>query len=289
MRVSIGLALAVLIPSVALAGFVSMEEGARATAMGGAFVGVADDASAVFWNPAGHGISEGFKLMGMRTRLFSVSSLSEDCLAITYGTWHGVGAGFGWARAGLEDVYSEDTFVIGAGRRLIGRRLALGSALRIYKIAAPGYEYYNDPNFEDGDTGYAVDIGLLYRAPRWSVGCVYRNIGEPELSLIKTTEEPDPIYSELRIGATYIFREVMLISGEIRRPNEVPGYYDSKVSFHLGTEIWFFNAFALRAGVHRDRATAGLGLRIQKMTVDAAILSERRPGNKYRLSLSLDY
>jgi hypothetical protein len=289
MRVAITLGLVLLLPAMASAGFLSMEEGARATAMGGAFVGVADDATAVFWNPAGHGLSHGWKLTGMRTRLFSVSELSEDCIALTYGTWNRIGAGFGWTRTGLEDVYNEDTFVFGAGRTFLSERLALGSALRIYRISAPGYEYYNDPNFHENDSGYALDLGLLYKAPKWSIGCVYKNLGEPELQLIETTEETDPIHSEFRLGATYIFREVMLISAELRRPTDVPDYYDSKVSFHLGTEIWFFNAFALRAGMHRDRATAGLGLRIEPLTIDAAILTERRPGNKYRLSLSLDY
>jgi hypothetical protein len=266
-----------------------MEEGARATGMGGAFIGVADDATAVFWNPAGQGLMEGFKLTGMRTRLFSVSGLSEDCVAVNYGRWHGIGAGFGWTRAGLEDVYNEDAFVFGIGRSFLATGLALGGALRVYRVSAPGYEYYNDPNFKDGDTGYAVDLGMLYRARTWSVGCVMRNIGQPEIQLISTTEETDPIYSELRIGGTYIFREVMLISGEMRRAHDVPGYFGSETTFHLGTEIWFFDAFALRAGLHRDRATAGVGLRIQQLTIDAAILSERRPGNKYRLSLSLDY
>ena len=284
----IALIVALAVPALAMAGFVSMEEGARATGMGGAFVAVANDASMVFWNPAGGTMLDGLELTGMRTRLFGVSGLTEDCFAIGYGRWHGIGAGFGWSRSAIEDIYSENTFVGTIARSFLGGRLSLGTGLRIYRISAPGYAYYNDPAFKENDTGYAADLGLIYKAPKWSVALVWRNIGEPELSLVTTTEHPDPIYSEVRLGGTYIFREVMLISGEIRRVREVPGFYDGKTSFHLGTEIWFFNAFALRAGVNRDRATAGLGLRIDRVTIDAAIVSERRPGNKYRLSLSLD-
>ena len=33
--------------------FMNISQGARATAMGSAFVAVADDPSAIFWNPAG--------------------------------------------------------------------------------------------------------------------------------------------------------------------------------------------------------------------------------------------
>jgi hypothetical protein len=287
-RAALGLVLVALVPSVTLAGFLSMEEGARATGMGGAFTGVSDDATAIFWNPAGFGLMNGFNLTGMRTSLFSIAELSEDCVAVGYSGWHKAGFGFGWARTGLKDVYYEDTFVVGAGKRLLSKGLSLGGALRIYRVTAPGYEYYNDPNFDDGDTDYAADVGLLYKGGRWSVGCVMRNLGEPELKMIKTTEESDPVYSELRVGGTYTFREVVLISGEMRRPRDIPSYYDSKTSYYLGTEIWFFDAFALRSGLNRDRATAGVGLRIEDLTVDAALVSERRVGNKYRLSVSIE-
>ena len=275
--------------SCALAGFLSMEEGARATAMGGAFIGVADDATAVFWNPAGYGLMHGLRLTGMGSRLFSVGDLSEDCVALSYSGRKRGGIGFGWARRALGDIYSENTFVLGVGKRLLLDGFAVGGALRIYRVGAPGYEYYNDPNFENGDTGYAGDLGLLYKGRNWSVACVVRNLGEPELQMIKTTEAADPISSELRLGGTYTFREVVLLTGEIRRPRNAPAYYEGKTSYCLGTEIWFFDAFALRTGLHRDRATAGLGLRIQNLAVDAALVSDRRPGNKYRLSLSYDF
>jgi hypothetical protein len=288
MKSSIGLVVALLVPCAALAGFVSMEEGARATAIGGAFTAIADDATAVFWNPAGSAFADGVKLTGMRTKLFAVSGLSEDCVAVNYG-WGRTGLGFGWTRAGVKDVYSENSFVLGSGRKVFGDRLAVGGALRMYRVSAPGYEYYNDPNFKGNDTGYALDIGAIYKAEGWSLACVMRNIGEPELKLISTTEESDPVYSELRVAGTYTIREVVILSGEIRRPRNVPGYINGKVSYYLGTEVWFFDVFALRTGLHRNKAAAGMGLKIDWLTVDAALVSGRRPGNKYRLSLSLDF
>jgi hypothetical protein len=289
MRLVIGLVALVLVPGMLYAGFVNMEEGARAAGMGGAFTAVADDATAIFWNPAGGAFTQGLALTGMRTRLYSMTDVSEDCMALSYGGWKKTGFGFGWARSGVEDLYSENTFVVGGGRRFLSEKLALGSAVRIYRVSAPGYAYYNDPNFTEDDTGYAVDVGLLYRSENWTLGAVMRNIGEPELKLISTSQESDPVYSELRLGATYTIREVMLVTGELRRPQEVPSYYDGRTSYYLGTEIWFFDVFALRTGLHRNAATAGLGLTIDWLTVDAAMLSGRRPGNKYKLSLSLDF
>jgi hypothetical protein len=288
MRLAIGLAAVLLVPGTLLAGFLDMEEGARATAMGGAFTAIADDATGIFWNPAGGALTEGFKLTGMGTRLYSMSNVSEDCVSLSYGGWKKTGFGFGWARSGVTDMYSENTFVMGGGRRLGSSKLAVGSALRIYRVAAPGYSYYNDPNFKESDTGYALDAGVLYRSSNWTAGAVMRNIGEPELKLISTSDNSDPIYSEFRLAGTYTIRGVMLVTGEMRVPQKVPSYYDSRTSYYLGTEIRFYDAFALRTGLHRNAATAGLGLTIDWLTVDAAMMSGRRPGNKYRLSLSLD-
>jgi len=154
-----------------------------------------------------------------------------------------------------------------------------------FSIDAPGYDYYNDPAFnEGGDSDLAYDLGLLYDVGKWRFGATARNLGEPELSLLKTTDIPDPVYTEFRVGGSYVFREVMRMAAELRMPSEVPEYYENRVEVNLGTEIWFYDAFALRAGLNRDRITAGLGLKTKPVRIDVALLSERRIGSLYRLS-----
>ncbi len=76
----------------------------------------------------------------------------------------------------------------------------------------------------------------------------------------------------------------MLMTAELRAPREVPEYYEDSVTINLGTEVWFYEAFALRAGMNRDRITAGLGMRTKHVQLDVALLSERRIGSLYRLS-----
>jgi hypothetical protein len=289
MRLGLALALVFLLAGSASAGFVSIEEGARAMAMGGAFTAVADDATAIMWNPAGTAFADGLKFTGMRTSLFSVSGLSEDCIGLNYGGFERAGVGFGWTRTAVKDVYSENTFVLGGGYRFLGNRLGVGGALRIYRVSAPGYDYYNDPNFRGDDNGYALDVGLMYSNPKWALACVMRNLGEPELKLIETTADPDPIYRELRVGGRYTIREVVLLTGEIRRSHGAAAYLEGNTMYLLGTEVWFYDVFALRAGVHDGRASAGLGLKIDWLTIDASLISARRPGNIYRLALTLEF
>ncbi len=273
----------------ASANFLEVETGARAMGMGGAFVAVADDVTALHWNPAGLASLEGFQIFGMRTSVYSVDGLVEDSAMAAYGTGRR-GFGVGWMRTGAEDLYSEDTLIAGYGSGTPIKGLDLGVSLKRVSIDAPGYEYYNDPAFDsDGDAAYTGDVGALYRRGRWSVGATYRNIGEPKLKLLSTTEDPDPVVGEFRLGTSYLFREVMLMSVEWRVPRDVPSYYEAKSSLNLGTEIWFYGVFALRAGMNRDRITAGLGLKADPVRIDIALLSERRIGSLYRLSAILTW
>jgi len=268
------------------ANFLETELGARAMGMGGAFVAVADDVTALHWNPAGLAGLPGVQVFGMRTSVYSVDGLSEDAVLTSYGTGS-MGYGLGWMRTGAADLYSEDTLLAGYGTETPIDGLAAGITLKRFSVEAPGYEYYNDPAFAaGGDDAYAADLGALYRRGKWSVGATVRNLGEPKLQLLSTTaeEDLDAIVSELRLGGTYLFRDVMMMTVEWRAPREVPDYYDSQYVINFGSEVWFYDAFALRAGMNRDRITAGLGMRTKHVQIDVALLSERRIGSLYRLS-----
>ena len=275
-----------LLTGMVQANFVETELGARAMGMGGAFVAVADDVTALHWNPAGLAGLKGIQVFGMRTSVYSVEGLSEDAVLASYGAGSS-GYGLGWMRTGAEDLYNEDALLAGYGTETPIDGLTAGVTLKRFSVSAPGYEYYNDPAFESGgDDAYSADLGALYRRGKWSVGGTVRNLGEPTLQLISTTAEKDlnPIVSELRVGGTYLFRDVMLMTAELRAPREVPEYYEDSVVLNLGTEVWFYEAFALRAGMNRDRITAGLGMRTKHVELDVALLSERRIGSLYRLS-----
>jgi len=65
-----------MIPFAQGAGFLIYEHGAAAMAMGGAFVGLANDPSAIFHNPAGIAFLEGTQIYGGATFITSNSSLS---------------------------------------------------------------------------------------------------------------------------------------------------------------------------------------------------------------------
>ncbi len=278
------------LPSTAAGNFLSPEVGARPLAIGGAFVGVADDANAVVWNPAGLTQKVSFEMTGMINRVYSVDGLRSDYFAASKTLRAGkMGIGFAWMRTAVTDVYSEDNILLSVAHELGMPGLSGGVTLKRFSVSAPGYEYYNDPNFKGDDDTWSADLSVFYRRGNLRAGAALRNVVEPELSLISTTTQPDRVPREFALGASYVFRGTMLLSGEVRRKSFVPSYYDSKFSFHAGTEVWFFDVFALRTGFDGGHPTVGWGLFVDPVGVDISLFSAGRIGNIYRLSASLRF
>ena len=182
--------------------------GPRPRAMGSAFVAVADDANAVYWNPAGMTLIERFEVTGCRTLLYAVDGLSNDYVSLAYNDPRLGAFGLSWVRLGLEDVYHEDAVNIAYARKVpLLEGLSCGASLKIFALSAPGYEKYNDPAYEGRAVKPSLDLGVHYRATKaLTFGAVVYNVNEPELKLLSTTRAPSPVYRETAVGVGYTFR-----------------------------------------------------------------------------------
>ena len=159
--------------------------GARASAMGEAFTAVADDANAIFWNPAGLGQVEKIQVHFTHNQWFEGMTFEHFGLAVPFmGTW-----GIAYSLANLgdfaewngpgQDSYFGDTFnvneqVITAayGQGFMTDSLFLGTAAKYVKENLGGGV---------GGNTVSMDVGLLF-TPWWvlpgvSIGAVVQNIG----------------------------------------------------------------------------------------------------------------
>ncbi len=253
--------------------------------MGSAFVSVADDANAVYWNPAGLTQIDRFEFTGCRTLLYAVEDLSNDYIATGY-NWQGVLAvGLSWVRLGLEDIYHEDTINLAIARTVpMIRGLSVGASFKLLVLDAPGYEKYNDPAYMGRQVEPTLDIGLHYRASRrLTFGAVVYNANEPELKLIETTRNPDPVYRDCAFGVSYTFRGLLLTTFDLRTRY---GKFSNTVG-RLGTEIWFFEALAVRGGFEQENLTAGIGLKGQHWQLDIMLETHYELGNTYQFSATI--
>jgi len=259
--------------------------GARPKAMGSAFVALADDANAAYWNPAGLVRDRRVSLMATNAWMYGIDELTTTYLAADLpqaGPFH---LGAAWNRTGIKDLYYEDIINLAvAAETPFLDGLSLGVTGKMFLLSAPGYEQYNDPNYNGGDQGYSFDLGALYDSGgAWTLGGVIYNVTETKLQLIQSTSDPDPVYTEWAAGGSYLFRETLLVTADFRSRN---GEW-ANIVLNGGAEIWFYDAMVLRMGLDNGMVTMGAGLQDKHWEVDFSIETDKALGNIYMLSFTV--
>jgi hypothetical protein len=276
---------AALLPAPLRADFRHARMGPRPRAMGSAFVSVADDANSVYWNPSGMVQVARFEITGCRTLLYDVEGLSNDYISTVY-NWKGVAAfGVSWVSLALKDVYNENTINIAVARELpFLEGLSLGGSLKLLALSAPGYEQYNDPAYLGRQIEPAFDLGIHYRSKHnWTAGVVLYNANEPKLKLLSTTQNPDPVYRDAAFGVSYTFSRLLLITFDLKTRY---GSIANTIG-RVGSELWFFDAVALRGGFEEENLTAGLGLRSTNWQIDIMLETHYDLGNTYQFAATI--
>ncbi|MDX2475480.1 MAG: PorV/PorQ family protein [Candidatus Krumholzibacteria bacterium] len=251
--------------------------GNRALSLGGAYAGIADDASAVIWNPGGLGFVQRREFQATHTDLLGMG-FNEQYASFVLPDWRwGVGSltfrrfGVGGIEGRdernvltdteLSDAETELSF--GYGRE-VGAYWSVGAALKLRNQSLAGYS----------DSGLGADVGLLVRplaalgvtgssAQNLSLGLAVRNLLEPSLRL---NEEPvtDPL--GFRVGSAY--RWHFGNEGDVLLALDVEKTRDMNAHLHAGLELNIVRALALRVGLNRGRLTAGAGVSWRDIGID---------------------
>jgi len=213
-------------------------EGARAEALGGAFTAIADDGSALFWNPAGLARLGHQEFTSTLGDLYG-AGVADNHLGYVFPITDDQAAAFGWRQAAQDQSglgYAENTFSLGYAYRL-GRRLSVGAAGR----------YLNATTSLDGSTftewtGSTYDIGAHYAASdRLAVGATLKDVSGRTVTHKNGPREKiaDP---GLTLGAMFKPRAQWTVACDVND------------QLHLGTEWWYRNLFALQGGALKDLA-----------------------------------
>jgi tetratricopeptide (TPR) repeat protein/transglutaminase-like putative cysteine protease len=247
------LAIIALLLSTALAGPVyQVPVGPRAIAMGGAFSSIADDVSAIYWNPAGLSLIGHQEIIGTHANLFG-SGIKDNYFAFLLPVSEKYAAAVDWYHSGFDDGelgFGENRFDLSYSMRL-RPGLSLGANLK-YLTRNTALDNVD----VERETGWGLDAALLV-SPRsgFRIGLIAQDAFDTWIG--ESGGGTRPTYPRnIRVAASYDFRSWGTVA------LDVDGRY------HLGTELRPLDPVALRAGLEKDRegsedATYSLGLGLE--------------------------
>ncbi|MDA0747962.1 MAG: tetratricopeptide repeat protein [bacterium] len=243
---------------------------ARSIGLGGALTGLADDASATFWNPSG------------------IPGLQRQEIFFSYADRYGIGLqnsqagyvfplferhalGLNWSREGFSDTELSDAlqvfnfsygfqpyrvFSVGLSGKFVSQNIDLnGASLR-------------------SATGFGFDIGVLFtpRTGPWSrfrLGATLQDVTGTSVQDNDTQAKEEIFPQTPRFGAAFKLLDDLSLSVDVDN------------AFHFGTEYQPLVALVLRGGVNRDLSpptgadktlafALGFGLRWNSIKLDYA-------------------
>jgi len=266
-------------PGRAGAYFERVDTSSRALAFGGAYVALATDASGVAVNPGALAALDHPELQLTVSRPYFVPDLLSNSLMVGWPALGGV-VGAGWHRLG-NDFMAEDVWFASYGRWIYrdDHGIAyLGSALKIGHVGVDAG--LGAPDF-GGATTATGDIGLFYQARfGLTAGAVVRNLGEPNIEFVDGSGST-PWQTCTDVGIAYRWRPESTLSGGWTSEGR------SRDALRVGGEIWFYDVFAVRAGVYGTEFAGGFGLKTQRWVVDSSFVTQAQLGLSGRVTLTL--
>lgn len=261
---------------------------ARALAMGGAFVAMADGYSAPYWNPAGLALAQGTHVGGMNTNLYGQGIQLNYVGALTRLAGFPVGAAFnGMMAGGLEvlDASGASVGTISANEFAFTGGTALGLPLgEMPFIVGGNAKYYAYSYGEESASGFGGDLGLLVGLGSFTFGAAVTDVGGTTITWSgpQTDGTVDQVDMEIRAGGA------LSLGAPI--PWTLAGQYDVNAQLiRVGAEFNLTEQIALRGGAQRPQDgdfqfSAGGGLSLGAFSVDAAFVQNTVLGNSLVVS-----
>jgi len=265
--------------------------GARPMGMGKSFVSIADDANAVFQNPAGLAFIKSFAATSMSTRLLNRADykLLGGIFPTKFGT---VGLGYiglntpaGYKttdRASLATAtpisYGSSLMILSYGydlnRRITGTaigHMAVGGNLKFINNKFDGVE-------DASGGGLEADLGALVKPNKQlSLGVSLQNIWMGDTIRWNSGAKED-VPATIRIGGSFLAQKNLLVSVDTETPTT-----NTPILLHGGVEWTPVPILSIRVGADQDptgpsssvtNLTMGLGINVKGIRFDYAYRSD---------------
>lgn len=270
--------------------FLNIGISARAIGMGDAFCGLANDGSAVFYNPAGLNQRRDTEILFAYNHLYLDTYQGAFGLARKIGKRRSIGLAMSYlqtknieARTGPTD---EPESFISASNALLSLSYAQTVATR-FRIGL-GLKTIYEKLHEESANAFAFDMGTMYTIRNFGVGIAVQNIGQKMKFVQDAYSLPSNLKVGLRMGP---IEELVTITGDIEK-----GLTGSKAAIaHIGGEVNLYkNILLIRGGYSRSLTedmtlnsyAAGFGISVRNIEIDYAFMPYTELGSTHRISLS---
>jgi len=260
--------------------FLKLMAGARPLGMGEAFTGLADDASAMFFNPGGLSQVNYPEVLSMYNNW--LADTNQQVLAIAYPIKNGTLAfGYSALNSGSIQGYdqngaatsafttSSSSLNVSYGKK-VNESLGLGIGAKLIS-----------ERLENNQAGtWALDAGALYRFnPQVTLGASVLNFGSAAKFIAENTALP----TSYRLGINYNSK---FLKEDLNLASDIVSYAEStKINF--GMEYTIRNLLVVRAGSQAGALRAGLGILANVFSFDYAYLSNPDLGATHQFSINV--
>lgn len=286
--------------------FLKLGVGARPVAMGSAYTAVADDANALFWNPAGLGMNQSFQGTVMIMNLFQSVTYAGVGVTTPFSKFISAGLAGSYLSASdtRRDIYGREQgsfpisdFSIGPGLAIIPiKNLTLGGAIKFLGSRLDSFSAY----------AISADAGIIYSPVKYFyLGSSLLHLGTSRRFISNWESQP----TNLRIGAAGkfpIYNHSLVIASDLSV------YSDNRPDLSIGAEArikltdimklkgkdqWLAVRAGYQTGYHLgiwSGISFGIGYEYEiaqmlNLVLDAVYFSYGFLGDSERVSLSLRY
>ncbi|HYM82004.1 MAG TPA: PorV/PorQ family protein [Candidatus Limnocylindria bacterium] len=271
--------------------------GNRALAMGSAFTAAADDASALFWNPAGLGWVERSEFQAAQSGDLGLG-FQEGYASLVLPSWRWGTASASFRHFGVGEIEQRDDQNVVLGESLSDREMELalgygrsfgsaisaGGAVKLRRQTLAGF----------AASGLGLDLGVQVRpalalgvdapwAAGWTWALAVRNAVEPSLRLDReAVADPVSFHSGLAWRGSLAGAGVVLAEVDIEKVRDVGARLRSGIEYR--PHPWV----AVRAGSDGRGLAAGSGVRWHDLALDYAF-QDGPLATEHRVGLSLSF
>jgi hypothetical protein len=238
--------------------------GIRAQGMAGAFVAVADDATATWWNPAGVPAGPYFNALVEYDRLRTPADTSVRAVAMAFPA-----IGLSYYRLPVSQIRPPSSVATAPIDRQPGGYLSefgatVGQSVGGHLVLSSTLKFVNA-----GETHGDLDIGVLTTFGRIRIGVVTRNVTQPSFG---DGQDSLSLKRETRLGGSFTRTGgaaalVIAVDGDL---NRVPTAIGDVQHLSGGAELWLWRrAVAIRGGLaaetvhHTTSESVGLSVMLQ--------------------------